>query len=265
MNAPQSARPVSNEPGWGLALLASLPRSLCRGGPDADIILLDGRGDWTDIGLALVQGGSRHILLIDPAAAPPVAIERLARAVDASDTILTISESLAGNPTIVGFKKWLGTEFGIVSIVSTDAMAPRALLLAQLRLLRAAGIRDVNFGHFAESPAAFLAEASATLAGSPIHVRLSAAQSAAGDPHHLVTAYAATALARLDLRPGGEARPAKASLSTAEGLHELPSIHESAHRHNLRALPEAASADPAGALLSLVDDIALAAGGVPVT
>ena len=57
---------------------------------------------------------------------------------------------------------------------------------------------------------------------------------------------------------GGDARPAKASLHSSDGELTLPSIHESAHRYQLRALLEGEFTDSASTLRAFADDAALA-------
>jgi hypothetical protein len=250
----------SDEPGWGRALVASLPRSLRRVDDSAgDAALVDGRADWTGIALAQVERGCRRILVTDPAAEDGQKIARLADAVEACGAVCILSESFASDPAISGFRDWLGPEFGTIALESTAASAPDSALLTQLRLLRACGINALEFSHLSRTATACLAEVDATLDGQRVHLRLSAVQSVAGPERHLITAYAPAASARLDLVDGGEALPATASLFTTGGLQTLPSIHESAHRHDLRALLEGGQANAADVLRALADDINLAA------
>lgn len=260
MTAPRTVSLISDEPGWGRALVASLPRSLKRvEGPGGDLALVDGRGDWTGTALAQVERGCRHVLLIDPAPAKVDRIACLADAIDASGAACVVSERFAGNPAIPAFRDWLGPDFGTIAIESVDRAGPDAAVLVQLRLLRALGIEAVSPGRASRTAAACLAEADALLAGRSVHIRLAAVRSDAGPTRHLLSAYAPTACAQLELTHGGEALPATANLFTPEGVRTLPSIHESAHRHDLRALLEGGQENAADALRALADDMSVAA------
>jgi hypothetical protein len=264
MTAPRTVSLFSDEPGWGGALVASLPRSLRRvNGSEGELALVDGRGDWSGIALVQIERGCRQVLLIDPGPAAADRIARLAGGVEVSGATCTLSEHFAGNPAIAAFRDWLGPDFGTFALESVDASGPGAAALAQLRLLRALGLAAVTFSHVARTAAALLAEGEALLGGRRLHIRLAAVGSAAGPARHRISAYAPAASARLELEHGGEALPATASQSTPEGVLTLPSIHESAHRRNLRGLLEGGAASGAEALRALAEDLTLAATLTP--
>jgi hypothetical protein len=259
MTTPRTVALLSEEPGWGQALVSSLPRSLRRGdSADADIALIDGRDDWTARAFASLKQGSRHLFVIAPGSADIRAVKQLADDVEARGAACVLSESFASNPALADYRDWLGPEFGTITLESVGADAPETMAFTQLRLLRALGAGVAAFGNVTQSQSACLIEADVSLGERRIHVRMSAAQSSAGPTRHLVSAYASAASAQLELTQGGDARPATASLSTVAGIQTLPSIHESAHRHQLRMLLEEGFTDSAGALRAFADDAALA-------
>jgi hypothetical protein len=259
MTTPRAVSLLSEEPGWGRALVSSLPRSLRRGdGADADIALIDGRDDWPTLAFSSLKQGCRHLLVIAPAPAEISAMKRLADDVEARGAACVLSESFASSPALADYRDWLGPEFGTITLESVGADAPETMALAQLRLLRALGAGVAAFGSVTQSQFACLIEADVSLGERRIHVRMSAAQSNAGPTRHLVSAYSSAASAQLEFTHGGDARPATASLSTVAGIQTLPSIHESAHRHQLRMLLEREFTDSAGALRAFADDAALA-------
>jgi hypothetical protein len=259
MTTPQTASLLSDHPGWGRALVASLPRSLrVDESAEAGLTLIDGQGDWTRLALTRVTQGCRKILIAEPGPAEAGAIIRLADAVEESGANLILSERFASDPALPGFRDWLGPTFGTITVESISDDPPETTVFTQLRLLRASGYGVSGIGQLFRNPGVCLIETDVFLAEQQVHIRLSAAQSNAGLVRHLVSAYAPACTARLELALGGDARPAKASLSTAEGELNLPSIHESAHRHQLRALLGRDLTDSASALRAFADDAVLA-------
>jgi hypothetical protein len=260
MIGPLTTSLISEEAGWGSALVASLPRSLQRvDGRDGDIAIVDGRAAWIGAVDSLLDAGCRRILLADPGSAQPDRIDRLAQSVSAADAALVIAERVAGNPAMSGFRAWMGNGFGTLAITSRDVGTRDQMLLNQLRVLRSVGVTELSIGTSALASAALLAEADALLNGQPVHVRLAAVQSVAGLARHRLNAYAPTLAARLDLHGGAAARPARGDLFTSEGQQRLPAIHESAERYHLRALIEGKATCGANALRELADDIRIAA------
>jgi hypothetical protein len=259
MTTPLTVSLLSDQPGWGRALVSSLPRSLRTSeSADADLTLIDGRDDWPSLALARVKLDCRRILVIEPDPTDVVAIADLADAVEESGASLILSERFASDPALPGFRDWLGPAYGTLTLESISGDHPETTEFAQLRLLRACGFSVTELGLVTGGPAISLIEADMQHGERQVHIRLSATQSGAGSTRHLVCAYAPDSTARLELANGGDARPAKACLFSSDGELTLPSIHESAHRHQLRTLVEVEFADSASALRAFANDAALA-------
>lgn len=256
---PQTLSVLSDEAGWGRSLVASLPRSLRRvDSSDADISLIDGRGDWVARARARLNPGCHAVLLIDPDFADASAIAELAQDVEQCGACCIVSEQFAGHPGVAGYRDWLTQDFGTITLESVSPNTPKATVFAQLRLLRACGLAVTAFDTVTRNSVTCLIEADVLSGERRVHIRLSATQSSAGKARHRMTAYASASMARLELAQGGEAQPATASLFSAEGVQILPSIHESAHRHHLRALLAGERSDGAEALRALARDMTLA-------
>lgn len=259
MTIPLTVSLLSDQPGWGRALVASLPRSLRTSeSADADLTLIDGRDDWPSLAIGRLKHGCRKILVIDPAPDEGDAITRLADAVEESGANLILSERFASDPALPGFRDWLGPAYGTITLESISGDCPAMTVFAQLRLLCACGFNVTELGLVTGGPAVSLIEADIQHGERQMHIRLFAAQSEASPTRHLVSAYAHTSTARLELVRGGDAHPARACLFSSDGELTLPSINESAHRHLLRALLEGEFADSASTLRAFADDAALA-------
>lgn len=259
---------ASERAGWGRGLVASLPRALrlVRGdGEAADILLIDGAGEWVVRAARVLAQGGRQLVVVEPGPVDPAALAGLADAVDRAGADVALIEALPDNPALAAFRDRLDPGFGELVLDGADDEGIQGLLLTQLRLLRALGFRDLRLTAAAATSTAYLIDGEGRLNEAVRRLRLTGA--AGARPARIeITAYADTAMARLWWSGGTEARPVEVMLADAAGLLQLPAIHEGGHRHGLRAmlaLPETsrgsaplrALADDAALLRSLLDPI----------
>jgi hypothetical protein len=222
---------LSEQPGWGRGLVASLPLSLrLAHGPVADLALVDGASGWTARALSAIAHGTRSVIVLEPTPADPTA---LADAADQRGAHVALASALADHPALDGLRDLLDASFAELVLDTSGSDSLDAQLFAQLRLLRALGLQDLRLSAIGRTPAAYLIEGEGLLDSIPRRLRLTGARGASV-ARTTLTAHAPTATARLLWQSGAEARPAQVSLTDPTGSHQLPAIHEGGHRHIVR-------------------------------
>lgn len=247
---------LSERPGWGRGLVASLPRSLClaRGDNAADVALVDGAPGWMARAMTAMAQGTRDLLVLDPTPADPTA---LADAADKAGARVAFASALADHPAVAGLRDRLDESFAELVLDGTGDEGLDSLLFGHLQLLHALGVGDLRLEAIAQTPAAYLVEGEGMLAGTWRRLRLTGASGPAA-ARTTLSAHAPAATARLLWQAGADARPAQVSLADAGGLMVLPAIHEGGHRHALRNIlaqgPNASVRD-LGDLRTLLDQL----------
>lgn len=251
---------VSDTPGWLQALVASLPRSLRKTDTvsTADLVLVDGEGQWPQRLSASLAQGARKLVLVEPGYADPAAVRSVIDAANAVAADCTIVEALPDSPALEGFRNLLATGFDEMVIFASGPISLDGMALMHLRLLRALNCKTLQFNRPASVTQAFVVDGSAKLGTADMRLRLSG--SLAPDPARLsVAAYSGGSTAHLEWSGGAEADPIKVGLADSSGLRLLPAMHEGGHRQGLRTiLRRLCHGIGTGTLRDLADDIAMA-------
>lgn len=238
MSGNDAARTValaSTRAEWGRELVASFPRSLRRiDGPAADLVLIDGVGDWIATANQMLVQGARTLIVVEPSRADRAALETLADAIDTVGADIVLVAALADSAALGDLHSLLDERFGEV-VIDGAQDDPAQLLLSQLRLLRALGADDLQLATIGMTPAAFVVEGAAAIGGVVRRIRMTGALGA-GQARIAVIAHGVDATARLVWHGDAPARPVTVSLADATGLRALPAIHEGGPRHALRAM-----------------------------
>jgi len=236
MTAPLSLFIDSAAPSVVAAFAASLPASVRVSTTLGDSVVVHGGSDWPERVADAIGKGARRILILDPCANGAVLFGPVVALAEKRGVRITLSETHADNPATVQVGEWLGETFGVHTITGQGEDSLADLVLQQLRIVRATGLHGLELDNAVTSPDAVVATLSATLADTPVMLRLTAARTVAGPAHHALMAHAPDASASLVLYSGPAARPAEAMRMTGEGGHCLPTIYEHAHRASLRAM-----------------------------
>jgi hypothetical protein len=240
---------ASTRDGWGRELVASLPRSLRRvDDPMADIVLIDGAGDWTATATQALAQDARTMVVVEPGPVDQAALAMLAYAVATAGANVAMVAALADNPALDGFRSLIDDAFGELVLDGGQGNNLAGVLLLQLHLLRAAGTEDLRLTTLAVSSVAFIIEGEGRIGAVVRRVRLTGAVGM-GPARINVAAYAAAATARLSWRGDAVARPVEVTLADAAGLRTLPPIHESGQRNALRTLLASPGAGRGSAVL----------------
>lgn len=251
---------VSDTPGWMQGLVATLPRSLRGSGnlSTADLVLIDGQGDWpARISRALAQG-ARNLVLAEPCYTEVVAVSSVIDAINDAGANCTIIEALPDNPAIEGFRDFLSAGFGELVVTASGPVSLAGMALAQIRLLRALKCHELTCENSAVLAQAFVTDGTAKIGDTFIRLRLSG--TAAPSPARLdASAFSGSATARLAWTGGTEASPVDASLADAAGLRVMPALHEGGLRLGLRTILRNTGSSPgSGALRDFANDLKVA-------
>lgn len=231
---------------------------------EADVVMIDGRGDWpTRIAEALTIG-PQHLVLLDPQPVEPSALAVGSAALDKTQTSLWISEASAGHPALAPWREALAPEVAAIAMHSVgDGVgmgvgegSRAALILRQLRLARAAGFPVIAIADAQHADRATIVTARACHDTGEVVLRAVVSVRNGREARHGLDIYSSAGIASLSVSDSGEALPATASIMNAEGERVMPAIYEHAHRATLRAIA-GGSGVPAG-IDDLAADIALA-------
>ncbi|NQX13247.1 hypothetical protein HQQ80_16600 [Microbacteriaceae bacterium VKM Ac-2855] len=214
------------------SVVASLPVSLAPSAGSADIVAVGGESGWPARAAAALEAGARGILVIEPTAADVDAL-----AASAGDRPVVLDRAFAGNPGIAAATPAIAAldEAALLEARVTVPVAADldAALLGQLALVRASGspvvearvvTRDTHGytvrGRLADGRAALLTAVASDARASSAALRL----------------IGATSAVEIELPTPAAARPARTTVSTAEGATLLPTEYETAHRATWRRL-----------------------------
>ncbi|GAB3617411.1 hypothetical protein GCM10027416_19680 [Okibacterium endophyticum] len=219
-------------------VVATLPVSFAHASDQpADLIAVTGAPGWPQLASDALTGGAHGIIVIDPTADDPAAIEALAAQAEKQKAVTVLSETFAGNPAIRPLldarpdaMNGLGAVF-IDSVVAGGSAADQ--LLTHLRVLRALGlpevvIRTATTAH--ERGVIWAGEAHGRPADGGVLLNGITALSDATSPQVSVRGAAAERAVELTLPAADTAQPASVVYTDTTGAHQLPTIYEHAHR-----------------------------------
>lgn len=230
------------------ALSATLPRSLQydEGARLPDILVLDGAGHWAANASAAIDAGIRRMMVIDPLPCAPDVLARLDEQLQSTGSVVALSETFADNPAVAPFNEALGDAASVFTFSGVAPEGTARMIFAQFRLARALGIAAIDMIDAQSRDHSVILTATGMRAGTMVTIRASFAPTMAVAPRLTVKAYAPDSLAGMTLFSGAIARPAETSISSPAREIGLPTIYETAHRHNLRRLldPDTRDARP---------------------
>jgi hypothetical protein len=237
------------------SLAASLPVSVQAG--EGDVLLLKGAGDWPQALLAALQRGKRRILLVDPQ--PVTGLAPVIAQVEAAGASILLCETYADHPAVAPFAAGLGlSSYTAVTLHGQGQEALAMLLLAQLRLARKLGVAAGALVDATVGRCQVLATLEAQLGCGDGLLRLSVVRSGAVAGHLRVMALGLVHSACIELDGSGRPRPASAWHLDADGLHQQPSLYESAQRSVLRKATAGGWSQDVQPLRDWAEDAALA-------
>jgi hypothetical protein len=238
-------------------LIASFQRSARPAQGKPDIMLLSGARGWTDRARECVDQGLKRILVVEPAAEEPAQVRALDKICANGGATVLLSEGYAHNPAVPGFAQWLNAGRDLVMLHGTGPEPVSDLLLMQVRLLRAIGVVNLVAHDCVSTSESILLSGVGEIGAHPHEVRIMATQTR-GSGRMSIRVDAPLSAARLELGDGWTARPAIASIATADGLTTLPTIYESAHRARLRTLVSGVAPGDAQSLIQFASDVEFA-------
>lgn len=221
----------------------------------AELVLIDGSGDWPAEATAALQHSPTWLVLLNPELREIAAIKGLQEALKSSETQLVFSETAPNNPALPAWHESMPTDVVALTLQTMGSTSAQQLLFQQLRIVRALGFTVDRVTDRLANDSAAIVTAIARRGETETLLRLSALTTAQNDNRHQVDAYSAEGIASICLPQVSDARPAHASIMDASGERIQPTIYEHAHRATLRAIANGEAAS--GSLIDFVRDILL--------
>lgn len=220
------------------AVLATLPRSFALVvGPAADVQAVDGGEGWPG---RVEQAARRHpraVLVREPSFVPAEQVRELAAACAHMNVRVVLAERWASGALIESFAKRQTRSDPAVLVegVAGLDLAPREILLAQVRLLHAAFDCTLAPDSFVATRSGYLLTGETVRAD--VREPLLLIGSGCRAPRARMRRLTAHGESELCLFDGDLARSGEASIADATSERTLPPVYESAHRAAWRRIP----------------------------